>query len=428
MEFLLGTNKIDITPDPPVPLAGYSSRQGVFEGVHHPIYAKVLLFRQWDEEKGKARNRLLVAADLIWWGTELTEKLRRELALRWGMGAEDIVLSASHSHSGPQTSLLMPSLGAADETYLQEVERKLLAGVEQAEANLEPVVIQRGSGTCDIGINRRKLADGKIVGSPNEQGPADPEVTVIRFVNRTGEAKALIVHYTCHPTTTSDNFVSSEFCGIAMERLEQEADNRCVALFLQGCCGDVRPSLHRDGKFYSGHDEDVRRLGARFYESAREVLVRPMQTLQPCSPGGAHIKLPLSFASVPSLEELAEYSQSADAGVHEWAKLLLDHPELVRPAAEFDMVRMDLSEGLSLLAMNAEMVVEYGLFVKEMSGRGVLPVAYCNGMIGYVSTARQLGEGGYEPVGSCKYFGLCSPFTEAAEPAIREKLAALIRI
>jgi hypothetical protein len=159
MEFLLGANKIDITPDPPVPLAGYSNRQGVFEGVHHTIYAKVLLFRQWDEEKGKARNRLLVAADLIWWGTELTEKLRRELALRWGMGAEDIVFSASHSHSGPQTSLLMPSLGAADETYLQEVERKLLAGVEHAEANLEPVVIQRGSGTCDIGINRRKLAD-----------------------------------------------------------------------------------------------------------------------------------------------------------------------------------------------------------------------------------------------------------------------------
>lgn len=417
MEFLLGTSKIDITPDRHIPLAGYSIRQGVFEGVHHPIYAKVLLFRQRDEEKGMTRNRLLVAGDLIWWGTEFTEKLRRELSVRWGMGIEDIILSASHSHSGPQTSMLMPSLGSADETYLQEVERKLLAGVESAGNNLESVIIQRGFGTCHIGINRRKLEEGLI----------DPEITVIRFVNQAGKAKALIVHYTCHPTTTSDNFVSSEFCGIAMEQIEQEADDGCVALFLQGCCGDVRPRLLRDGKFYSGNNDDVLRLGTHFCDSIRKVLVRPMQTLRPCPPSGTHIKLSLPFASVPSLEELAEYSQSADARVREWAQLLLNHPELVKPAVELNIVRMVLCEGLSLLAMNAEMVVEYGLFVKKMSDQSVLPVAYSNGMIGYVSTSKQLSEGGYEPVDSCKYFGLCSPLTEAAEPAIREKLASLIQ-
>lgn len=427
MSVLLGTCKINITPDPPVPLAGYSSRNGVFEGVHHPIYAKILFLQQQDQKTGKARNRLLVAADLIWWSTELTEELRRELAARWGMGPEDIILNASHSHSGPQTSSLMPSLGTADETYIQDVERKLLSGIELAATNLEPVVIQRGSGSCEIGIHRRKLVDGKIVTAPNEHGATDPEVTVIRFVNTKGEAKALIVHYTCHPTTTNANFVSSEYCGLAMERLEREANNGCIALFFQGCCGDVRPPLHRDGNFYSGNDADVQRLGAWFYESIRNVLNCPMHDLQPCAPGGKHVRLPLAFASVPTLAELAAFSQSEEPGVSEWAKLLLDHPELVRPAAELDMVRMDIADGLSLIAMNAEMVVEYGLFVKDVSDRSTLPVAYSNGMIGYVSTARQLREGGYEPVGSCKYFGLCSPFTEAAESEIRQKLAELIQ-
>lgn len=426
MSVWLGTCKIDITPSPPVMLAGYSSRNGLFEGVHHPIYAKALFLRHQDEETGTARNRLLVAGDLIWWSTELTEKLRRELATRWGMRAEDILLNATHSHSGPQTSSLMPSLGAADDSYLQELERKLLAGIELAEANLEPVTIQRGAGVCDIGIHRRKLVDGKMVTAPNKQGVTDPEVTVTRFVNGTGQAKAWIVHYTCHPTTTNANFVSSEYCGLAMEQLEREAGGGAVSLFFQGCCGDVRPALYRDDHFYSGTDTDVRQLGARLYESIRNVLNGHMHELQPCPPKGKHVKLPLAFSSVPTLPELAAYSQSAEPHVRSWAKLLLDHPELVRPAAELDLVHMDIADGLSLLAMNAEMVVEYGLFIKERSDKRTLPVAYSNGMIGYVSTARQLREGGYESVGSCSYFGLCSPFTEAAEPAIRQKLAELV--
>ncbi|TMV43040.1 hypothetical protein FE783_36405 [Paenibacillus mesophilus] len=428
MSVWLGTCKIDITPSPPVMLAGYSSRNGVFEGVHHPIYAKALFLRQQDEETGTARNRLLVAGDLIWWSTEQTEKLRQELAVRWGMRAEDILLNASHSHSGPQTSTLMPSLGAADDSYLQELEHKLLAGMELAEANLEPVTIQRGSGVCDLGIHRRKLVDGKIVIAPNEQGAKDSEVTVIRFVNAAGEAKAWIVHYTCHPTTTNANFVSSEYCGLAMEQLEREVNNGAISLFFQGCCGDVRPPLYRDGKFYSGTDTDVQQLGARLYESVRNVLNGQMHELQPCSPTGTHVKLPLAFSSVPTTSELTGYSQSAGPIIRDWAKLLLDHPKLVRPAAELDLVRMDIADGLSLLAMNAEMVVEYGLFIKDLSDKRTLPVAYSNGMIGYVSTARQLREGGYESVDSYPIFGLCSPFTEATEPAIRQTLAELVDI
>ncbi|WP_010282114.1 hypothetical protein [Bacillus timonensis] len=42
----LGTAKIDITPLHPVPLAGFESRKDNFEGVLHPLYARILLFEQ----------------------------------------------------------------------------------------------------------------------------------------------------------------------------------------------------------------------------------------------------------------------------------------------------------------------------------------------------------------------------------------------
>ncbi|MBD2860749.1 neutral/alkaline non-lysosomal ceramidase N-terminal domain-containing protein [Paenibacillus oceani] len=425
MEMLLGIDKIDITPDHPVSLAGYGHRPASFDGIHHPIYAKVLFIRQHDKDRG-IRNRLLVAADLIWWGTELVERLRCELAARWEMGAEDVILNASHSHSGPQTSRLMPSIGKVDERYVHELETKLLDGIHRAESNLEPVTVQRGNGACDIGIQRRKLVEGRIAMSPNEEGPNDQEVTVVRFATHTGKAKALIVHYTCHPTTTSANFVSSEYCGIAMERIERELGDDCVSLFLQGCCGDVRPALHRDGRFYSGNAEDVQRLGTRLVESVTAVLTRPLQTLPSCPPFGLHITRPLPFADMPGLEELEACKRSDHSGTRNWAEQLQQCPELIRPAATLDMVRMDIAQGLSLLAMNAEMVVEYGLYVKMLSGGSTLPVAYSNGMIGYVPTAQQLKEGGYEATDSYIFFGLCSPFTETAEHDICNDFASLL--
>lgn len=424
MQLLLGSAKVDITPDHPVPLAGFGVRTGVFDGVRHRIYARILLLRQ-PQERGM-RHQLLVAADLLWWGNERMEELRGKLAARWGLRAEDILLGASHSHSGPQTSRLMPAIGRVDEQYLQTLEGKLFAGIEQAAANLEPVTVERGSGACDIGIHRRKRVDGKIVMAPNEEGPTDPEVTVVRFNTRAGRAKALLVHYTCHPTTTNANYVSSEYCGLAMERVERELGNGCVSLFLQGCCGDVRPSLYRDGKFFHGSDKDVQALAERFYEAIRSVLERPLQMLRPCLLDGARTECPLAFANVPTAEELARLSGADDPKVRHWARHLLEHPELLRPAVSLDMVRMDIAEGLSLLSMNAEMVVEYGLYVKRRSGGSALPVAYANGMIGYVSTAAQLAEGGYEATDSYYYFGLCSPFTKAAEPSIRESIDGLL--
>ena len=70
--------------------------------------------------------------------------------------------------------------------------------------------------------------------------------------------------------------------------------------------------------------------------------------------------------------------------------------------------------------------MEYGLFIKKQSGGSVLPLPYSNGMIGYVPTADQLSEGGYEASESTKFFGLPAPFDPSLERRIREAVAALM--
>jgi hypothetical protein len=84
-----------------------------------------------------------------------------------------------------------------------------------------------------------------------------------------------------------------------------------------------------------------------------------------------------------------------------------------------EITRLELAENLILAAFNAEMVVQYGLFIKDRFNRRVLPLGYTNGMIGYVTTAEQLAEGGYEPCGSTPYFNLPAPFAAGTEARIR---------
>src|SRR5262245_9666924 len=421
----LGTAKIDITPTWPVPLAGFLERQGVFEKVLHPLQARVLAFELNDRE-GRARVAVLVSADLIWWGANQTIAIKETLKKKWGIEDAAILLHATHNHSGPQTTNeFAPLLGTMDQVYVSGLERAVLQGVEQSLQSLQPVVVERGRGVCGIGINRRREIDGRVVMAPNLTGVRDAELQVVAFRALSGATRALIVHYTCHPTTTAENYVSSEFPGLAMQQLE-DGEGLEVAMYLQGCCGDIRPSLTRGDSFYRGGDKEVCALGA---ELSQQVLSVLRGKLQPCRLGfyrANKTDVPLDFAILPTEAELRG-SQCRPGIEGEWSRGLLENPERLHPRV-LELSRLDLGKDLSLIAMNAEMVVEYGLFVKNRLSSQVLPVAYSNGMIGYVTTARQLIGGGYEPAQSYRYFGLPSSYAADSEARIHEALARCWRL
>lgn len=424
-KLLLGTAKTDITPPHPVPLSGFAHRQGNFDGIARRLYLRVWAFRQTDGE-GRQRQFLLVQADLIWWGTERMDALYRKLKERWGLEREEVILHASHTHGGPQTTrLFVPALGPMDSDYVGWMEGQLLAGIGQAYAGLEPVTAAKGSGACRIGINRRKEVDGRIVMAPNPQGPIDPEVTVIRYTTEDNKVKGVMFHYTCHSTTTGDNRVTSEFPGAAMENIERELEDGAIASFLQGCCGDIRPALIEEDRFYRGTEEDIGRLGRQLSDEVFRVLGRPMNQLKQYSLASfAHI-VELPFRRLPDAEELA--AKAAEGEVWgDWSRLLREHPERNQPTIPLSLQIVRIADGLSFLTMNGEIVVEYGLFIKQFSSGTVLPLAYCNGMIGYIPTAIQVEEGGYEGGESAVYFGLPSAFHPSVEGRIKEAAASLV--
>lgn len=415
----LGTAKVDITPVHPVPLAGFASRrtQGPHEGVSHALYARILLF-QHEDEQGRKTSLALVSADLLWWGSDRVPELKKRIRERWA--ADEIMLSATHTHSGPQTSALFaPSLGKQDMDYIIFLENQLVEGVSAAAGQLEPVTVEWGKGQCPIGIYRRVWNGDVMDFGPNPSGPVDHHLNVIRFTAENNLVKAILVHYVCHPVTTADNYISSEFTGFAMERLEQSLGEQAVAAFLQGTCGDINPSFN--GQFCTGGDAEVTMLGHNLADDIQRVLEEEMETLQAKALVTETVHLNIPLQQIPERSVLE--TMILDPGVRgEWGRLLLESPEKMRDYIPMEITKATLAEGLVLLTFNAEVVVEYGIFAKNLVQDRVLPMGYCNGMIGYIPTARQLREGGYEAVESTYYFGLPAPL----HPSVEKQLCTAI--
>jgi neutral ceramidase len=101
----VGVARIDITPEKPERLSGYSGRDNPFESVHHKLWAKAMAFGNKDD-----RYSILITLDLLGIYAEITEKVRSELGNLIALNPEDFTICASHTHSGPKLETLFPIL------------------------------------------------------------------------------------------------------------------------------------------------------------------------------------------------------------------------------------------------------------------------------------------------------------------------------
>jgi hypothetical protein len=213
---------------------------------------------------------------------------------------------------------------------------------------------------------------------------------------------------------------------VALERVEQSLGENVVGAFLQGCCGDIRPALVNDGEFYRGHRMEVERFGIWLSEEVLRINSLPMDELTPADLKSKTTVVLLPFQLVPTASELEEQADQTD--IHgEWARLLLLQPQRRQESIPLEITRLDLVKELSFVTFNAEMVVDYGSFVKDASHGRMLPLGYTNGMIGYVPTKEQIFQGGYESRDAVPYFGLPSSFQPQIEDILCSAISQVIR-
>lgn len=147
----------------------------------------------------------------------------------------------------------------------RDIDEKTFEAVKLAAQNLVPVTVGVGTGHEDrISENRRlKLKSGRVVDVRHaysmpaddavaEVGPIDAEIGILRLdrVEPTGSAPktlAVVYNFACHPIQgVPSGANTSDLTGFASQVIEENTSAGTIALFLQGCGGDINPVLYKD--------------------------------------------------------------------------------------------------------------------------------------------------------------------------------------
>jgi hypothetical protein len=103
----IGVSRIDITPSYPVRLTGYGARTNVFDSVEQTLWAKALVIGQ----KGKP-TMVWITMDLVGFPGFFADALYTRLVQKIGLkDRAQLVVSATHTHSGPETGVLVNIFG-----------------------------------------------------------------------------------------------------------------------------------------------------------------------------------------------------------------------------------------------------------------------------------------------------------------------------
>lgn len=183
-----GLARADITPRGPVPLFGYGDRTHDSTGVHDPLS----VYAWWLEPEGEPPCAWVVL-DLCVLGIEAAEALAREVCGRVpaaGLSPRRLLLSTTHTHSGPDTLAIHADTRPWAREYRQLLCGRIAEALEDARSRAVPCRIEARVAAGSLGVNRR---------DPSK--PVDPRVVLLSLVDEGGALRGVLFHYSTPATS-----------------------------------------------------------------------------------------------------------------------------------------------------------------------------------------------------------------------------------
>jgi len=226
-ELRVGRAAVSISPAIGSPIGssyGITPSAGVRDG----LFAKAVVL---ELDGAKAA---IVACDLISIRKEIVAEARQLVSSRTGVRSEQMILSATHCHAGPQMHPLFLAQVSEDarklgEKYIAELPGRIAEAVRLAEADLQPARVWTASvEEHDISFNRRFLMkDGSVEMNPGRGnpeivravGPIDPDVSVVYFDTPDGKPLATHVNFALHVAIAGGGEVTADYPGVLSRAL-----------------------------------------------------------------------------------------------------------------------------------------------------------------------------------------------------------------
>jgi hypothetical protein len=231
--------------------------------------------------------------------------------------------------------------------------------------------------------------DPALVALP--EGTIDPTLQTVAFFD--GDEKVLSCHYyATHPMSYyRDGRVSSDFCGLARRR-RQDEEPGCTHLYFTGCAGNIAAGKYNDGS-PGNRPALMERMYNAIVESEARLCPAPLQRISWATE--QLLPAPPAEPAIPSLE-----ASVADATAEPVDRLIaafrLGWHRRVERRVPLVLSCLRIN-ACAVLHLPGEVFVEYQLRARAFRPGQPVAVAACgDGGPWYVPTREEYANGGYE--------------------------------
>jgi len=417
-ELTAGLAVIDITPPVPYRMSGYFNER-LSTGTSNPLHAKAIVLRQ-----GKERAAL-VFCDIIGLSLDVSSRVRRQVAEQTGIPAGNILIAATHSHTGPlyfgALRKYLHNMAVAEQgsdpyekvDYSSELAAKIVRVITQADAAAKPIRLKAGAAEQQgLSFNRRfHMKDGTVRFNPGvlnpdivrPAGPIDPGVGIVFFSDsESGGAAAALVNFTLHLDTVGGTKYAADYPFYLEQSLREKYGDEFVLLFGTGACGDInhidvtkRERLKTDfigntlAQTVKAKAGSLEIVGEPALAVRSEVVEVPLQRYGPQKVAWAR----------ESIKKVGTRELSFLEQVEAYKILALE----MRPGGTIglEVQVFRLSSDVAVVGLPGEVFVDLGLAIKRASPFATtLVIELCQDAPGYIPTKKAFAEGSYETVNS----------------------------
>ena len=413
-----GVAVIDITPPLSYRMSGYFHER-LSTGTSNPLRAKAIVLCQGDERAA------LVFCDIIGLSLDVTSRARRQAAEKTGIPAANILIAATHTHTGPLYfgalrkhfhDLAVARYGSdpcEKVDYPSELVAKLVKVITEADAAAKPVRLEAGVAEQQgLSFNRRfHMKNGTVRFNPGilnpdiirVAGPIDPEVGIV-FFNEVGSdnAAAALVNFTLHLDTVGGTKYAADYPFYLEQSLRERYGKEFVLLFGTGTCGDINhidvTKKQRLKTDYIGKTlaETVMAGAASLKAVAEPALAVRSEIVQ--APLQRYGPKEVAWAR-ENIKKVGTRELSFLKQVEAYKILAVEMRRGETMPIEVQVFR--LARGVAVVGLPGEVFVDLGLAIKRASPfPTTLVIELCQDAPGYVPTKKAFAEGSYETVNS----------------------------
>jgi neutral ceramidase len=430
----VGAAQVEITPAAGTPMGGYYKFRAV-EGVRDPLYVKTIVVEQ------EGARAAFIVLDLSGTTRTLVAAARQQIERECGLAGYRVMISATHTHSGPQLprGSMMDDITKATsppgQAFVGALPGLIARSVSEAIAKLAPAkAAATVAKTEGVTFNRRVLdQDGKCLWQPQKidpatqrpAGPVDPDLGLLVFdpIEPRPAPIAAYVNFAMHPTSVGSGLrVSADYPGVLTRLLRERKGMEMIAVFANGTCGDLN---HTD--YFTGRRRTTEELGTVLADAATEAWPR-LQPLRTFAPRARSITVtlprrPVTDAEIEKARDVARRMLTENLGTVPMAEAvcILETVAKKEVPLEAEVQTIVLGEEVAIVSLPGEIFVELGLSLKAASPfRHTFLAELANGSIGYVPHRAAYPQGNYEVVSARCAEGSGELLVEAALQSLRD--------